>query len=476
MNNIFFDKSKIKSEHILILLLILNFAFRLIIYFNTTLFYFSDYKAYLDGIERIHETGSIPLIIGNFYYLNSYIGYFFKYILGSIDYYFIFNALLATLTSLIVYLIVVRLTNNKKIGLITILLHTFYTEFITWSSIFYTPIIMMFLLSVIIYLILFYLDSHKNILSIIIAFSIIIIINFTYYFKGEMHYFWVLFLFFGFVNLKRKKIFLKFLLLGIILFGSTKILKSYHILPYKEGNVMANDFRFFGHTLYGGDGGDGSFVYKENEDRYNREFKAYCERNKIDDPSRTDRNNFQSEEIKKFVTQHPFQWVKLQFYKFFRFFGVVPEGSSFKILITGLFNSKIYLTAIFLVLPFSLMLLTIILFSDYKVIIRGLKNPKYQMLFLFVGYYIAGSVFYGQYQERYRMPVMVCFIIPFTAYSLIKRKWELFKKNKRIIMIKSAIILVILIIWFSQAYHALVIRKDRYIGTAHKTIEEFQSE
>ena len=334
----------------------------------------------------------------------------------------------------------------------------------------------MFLLSVIIYLILFYLDSHKNILSIIIAFSIIIIINFTYYFKGEMHYFWVLFLFFGFVNLKRKKIFLKFLLLGIILFGSTKILKSYHILPYKEGNVMANDFRFFGHTLYGGDGGDGSFVYKENEDRYNREFKAYCERNKIDDPSRTDRNNFQSEEIKKFVTQHPFQWVKLQFYKFFRFFGVVPEGNSFKILITGLFNSKIYLTAIFLVLPFSLMLLTIILFSDYKVIIRGLKNPKYQMLFLFVGYYIAGSVFYGQYQERYRMPVMVCFIIPFTAYSLIKRKWELFKKNKRIIMIKSAIILVILIIWFSQAYHALVIRKDRYIGTAHKTIEEFQSE
>lgn len=461
------------SNLILFCILILNFSFRIVIYFNTKLFYFSDYKAHYDGIETIYNSGSIDLIIGNFAFLQSYIGYFFKYILGSIDYYFIFNCILGTLTSFLVYLIVKKLTKNSIVSCITVILHLLYTENLCWSSIFYTPILMIFILSLIVLLVVHYFDKNKITINLLIILSIVLLINFSFLIKGEMKYFYFLFILFGLLNFKKKDIFFKFVILGVILFGTTKILYKNEIFPRSKTVIPINDFRFFGHTLYGGDGGDGAFIYEENEKKYYQELDNYCISNNISDSlkySREVRNAFQSVEIKKFITQHPFQWVKLQAYKFFRFFGVVPEGNSAKILITGLFKGNMYLTAIFLVLPFSLMVLSLILLSDYKVVIRGLKNPKYLIMFLFVGYYIAGSVFYGQYQERYRMPLMVCFLIPYLAYTISNFKW-----NKGIIkekMINIIVVLIIVIIWGNQLYYAVVVHKDRYLNQSIEVLSQ----
>ena len=214
---------------------------------------------------------------------------------------------------------------------------------------------MMLFLSVILYLLINFLEVKKIRCYLIIGFLIIILVNLTFYFKTELNYLWILLILFTILKIKnkQKKLFVRVLLLGLLLTVSTRTLDHYHILPFNEGNIVANDFIFFGHTLYGGDGGDGSFIYKENEERYYKSLKEYCERNKIENPSRTDRNNFQMEEIKKFVVQHPLKWVYLQGYKFCRFFGVVPEGNSFKILISGMFNGKIILTSVILVIPFA---------------------------------------------------------------------------------------------------------------------------
>ena len=452
-------------------LLMLSFISRIVIYFNTKLFYFSDFKFYIDGMDRIAEVGHIPLINGNFLYLNSYIGYFFKYVLGSIHYYFIFNSALAVLASFIVYRSVILLTNNYKTGLLTLFLHLIYTEFLCWSSIFYTPIIGIFLLSIVIYLSIYLIQSgeiKRNILAILM---LLVTINGSFFFKGEMRHFYILFMIVGLINFRKKAVFLKFILLGLLLLVSTFTLKSNHILPYKEGNVKANDFKFFGHTLYGGDGGDGAFIYEENEKSYYLELDKYLEEHSISNKLRNDRivrNNFQKAEIKKFITKHPFQWIKLQGYKFFRFFGVVPEGASAKILLTGIFKGDLYLTALFLVFPFAVMILGIIILSDIKRCFNTLKRPEYMLLFLMVGYYIVGSVFYGQYQERYRLPLMVCFLLPYLAFLINQFKWERdIVYRKRINIITG---LLMIVVWSSQLYNVVHLNKDRYMNQVNTKI------
>ncbi len=81
----------VNSNAIVLFLLAFNLLFRVYIYFNTNLFEFSDYKSYLNAIETIRERGSIPLVGGASHYFNSYIGYFFKYIAGNMDYYYLSN-------------------------------------------------------------------------------------------------------------------------------------------------------------------------------------------------------------------------------------------------------------------------------------------------------------------------------------------------------------------------------------------------
>ena len=454
-----------KSNYFLIILLGSNFFFRLLIYYKTTLFSFTDYSGYLNAIELIKTNGSMPLIgSGNYLYFNSYIGYFFKYILGNLDYYFIFNCLLGTITSYIIYLICKKLTKNKVVGLSAIFLHIVYLEFMTFSSIFYTPIIMMFILSIIILLLIHYIDAsgYKKFLLII---AILLLVNVTYYFKGELSNLWMLLILFGLINFRNKKVIVGFILLGVLLTFSTRALRNYHVLPYVAGHIGHNNFVFFGHTLYGGDGGDGAFIYEENKKRYDKALAEYCRVNNITIPTRIDKNNFQREEIRKFIKDHPLKWIKLQFYKFFRFFGVVPDSNSYMVLVSGIFKGRKIFTAFVLVLPFALMILLLIITFNFKSIKDKINKPELLLMGFLLLYYITASVFYGQYQERYRMPVMVCFLIPLLSWLLINFKIKDLMSRKIELYLKLAAVVLIIGIWSSQTYNALVVHKERYLRT-----------
>ena len=220
--------------------------------------------------------------------------------------------------------------------------------------------------------------------------------------------------------------FLKILTFSFFLFTTYYILSSSGLITHPNGNVISNAFVFFGHTDYGGDGGEGSFVYPENKARYETALAEYCESNEITSPTTININDFQRSEIKKYIINHPVKWARLQFTKFFRTFGVVPESTSFKVLYTGPLKGNLWLTSISVVAPVALIILLFILFFNLNSIrklngSRGTVNQQQATsnkqhflsvyLLMFV-YYLIATIFFGQYQERYRMPLMVVFIIP----------------------------------------------------------------
>jgi len=454
-------------------LLISNFLIRLFIYFNTNLFSFSDYAIYLNGIERIAGGEKQYLLIGNFLFAISYLGYFAKNILGSLDYFFVYNCLLGTLTSLLIYFMVVKITGVPLAGIITIIIHTLYTEFIVFSSVFYTPVQMIFLLSLFLLFIYLYLDSNRRFKTVIFLFLTILVFLMTFIFKPELKYLTWFLLFPGLFFLKSNKSFAKKILsLSFLLLTSYYLLSYSNLITHPKDNVISNAFVFFGHTDYGGDGGEGSFVYPDNKARYESALAEYCKSNNIRRPTTQNYNEFHREEIKKFITTHPCKWVSLQFTKFFRTFGVVPETTSFKILYTGLFKGNLWLTSIVVVAPVALIILLFIMFFNLSALKQLLGHQVSSRLMphasrppsdnrgflsvyllLFV-YYIIATIFYGQYQERYRLPMMVVFIIPTLGFFIASfNKDQFFKRST--LTIKSVVIVLFLAIWTFQTKKAI---------------------
>jgi len=463
----------IKRSGYEILFLILIFAYRLFIFSQVKLFLFSDFKAYLNGIEVIARNGSIPLVDVNFLYLISYIGYFFKYILGNISYFYIFNSLLATATSLIIYLLVKDVTNNRKAGLIVFILHIIYTEFIVFSSIFYSEIIIIFILSIVLLSISKSLKVKKSYFFLFL-FLILVLVNFSFYLKGTFKYLWIIILIYSLFNLKNRKLFTRLLVLSLLLYGSRYILKKMHVLPHQT-KVGGKDFVFFGHTLYGGDGGEGDFIYEENRQRYIENLKKYLNEHNIDDPTMKDYNRFKMLEVRKFRQDHPFRWVQLQLYKISRLFGIVPETNSYRVLLSTTSGGHNLTIAGMLVFPIVVIILGIFFTLNPADLDKLMHNPFTVFLILMAVYFVAATSLYGHYQERYRMPIFVCFLIPLFAYNLTNFRIKDFFKSKKIVVWKTIMILLVIFIWSTQVYHVLVTRRDRYLGpdsVINQTISE----
>jgi hypothetical protein len=74
-------------------------------------------------------------------------------------------------------------------------------------------------------------------------------------------------------------------------------------------------------------------------------------------------------------------------------------------------------------------------------------------------YYITASIFYGHYQERYRLPLMVLFIIPVLGYFIAASGRKQFG-NKVSLIIKGGVIVLFLVIWSFQAKKA-ILNKER---------------
>ena len=478
---------KSKTLIVVSILLLINFLLRIFIWNNTELFRFSDYAAYLGGVEKLTKGESQYLLDGNFLFAISYIGYFVERVFGSLDFFFVFNCLIATLTGLILYFLVVKVTGMTLAGIITIVIQTLYTEYMVFSSVFYTPVIMIFLLSLFLLLLYFYYNNPGRLLLIIISPGLITVFLLTFFFKPELKFLsWFLIVFSLFFVRINRLFFLRTIALAFLLLTTYFLLNTSELITRPSGHVYSNSFVFFGHTDYGGDGGEGSFVYPANKAKYEKALAEYCKANNITNPTVNDYNSFQRKEIKNFITHHPLKWVNLQFKKFFRTFGVVPETTSFKILYTGLFKGNLWLTSIIIVAPVALIIILCIALFNFSSI-KKLFNPStfqpfnsstlqcfnpstpkqqssvngfliiYFTLFI---YYLIATIFYGQYQERYRIPVMVIFIVPALGYFIATFNRQKFF-NKRAIAIKGVIVLLFLVIWTFQAERAIT-NKERF--------------
>ena len=299
------------SKTIVFSLLMFNFIYRLYIYFNTKLFEFSDYTGYLNAIETIRETGFIPLKSGNAVYLNSYIGYFFKYVVGSMDYYYIFNCFIGTLSSFFIYIFIIRITDNKKAGFIYLGLTSFYSEFVAISSVFYTQVIEIFLASIMINILLTLHRSKKVVPVLIYIVFIVVIINFSFFFKGTMRYLWIVFGLLAIINVKNYRIAIKYLTLTIALYSvnisiATFFPKIDYIFSTTDLNKNSTVYHlFFGHTLYGGDGGEGTFIYPENRSRFKDNYDKWLKNNNVMVPTIETLYQFEKYEISLLVRNLP---------------------------------------------------------------------------------------------------------------------------------------------------------------------------
>jgi hypothetical protein len=477
-----------KKFYLLIpLLLLINFLLRIFIWSYTNLFRFGDYSAYLGAIDKLTRGEQQYLLAGNFLYAISYIGFFFEKHFGSLDFFFIFNCLIGSLSGLVLYILVLKVTGIRMAAVLTLILQTIYTEFMVFSSVFYTPVLMIFLLSIFLLLLYFYITGDKPIIQIFSAVGILLIFLQTFFFKPELKFLPWFFLGFSLLLIKiNRTVFYKISCLALSMIVVFTIFDKSKVITSSSENVISNSFVFFGHTDYGGDGGEGSFVYSANRVRYEVNLAEYMRVNNISNPTVSDFNSFQKEEMLKFITHHPAKWIKLQFTKFFRTFGVVPETTSFKILYSGLFNKRLFLTSLIVVAPIITIILLFISFFSYSAIAKlieentlqprvgengnadklsttvkpklivvnhGRKNNLKVFLYLYLlifAYYVLATIFYGQYQERYRLPLIVLFIIPSLAYFITSFERKKFL-NPFSLGIKGTLIIIFLVIWTCQA-------------------------
>ena len=462
------------SNIVLLGLLIINFIIRLIIFFNTNLFRFNDWGSYLDAIERINAGEKVQLSTGMTTYLNSHIGYFFKYILGNFDLYFIFNCLIGTLTIFIIYKIMRHLKASKVSSLLAVVMLSFYTEFMCFSSIFYTPIIMVFLLSLTILFTLKFINNKKY--SLLYPVILVFIISLSLFFKVELKYVYGVYFILGIICIKNNfKLALKLLLLSIIILGTIKIIEKNTILTNHPSRGISSFIVFKAHTWFGGDGGKMKIVYPEQQERYDNRFKEFCSENNIINPTRKDEKMFQDAYVKNFVINHPFSWIHLQFHKFFWEYGVLPEANSFKILMTGLTKKHTILTAVIIVFPVILFIILFIISFDIRRLVCAMKRrPEIQFLCILFLYYIVATVFYFAYSERYRIPVMVCFWIPLLAFNLTNFKFKLFFQGKKELIVKILILSLFIGNWSYEAYVIGIKHKDRYFKTI-EAVEKYNN-
>jgi len=232
---------------------------------------------------------------------------------------------------------------------------------------------------------------------------------------------------------------------------------------FRENKIVPNDFVFFGHTAYGGGGGEGSFIYKENEERYNERIHTYQMEHNLDSLTQKDINEFQRSEIKYFIINEPTHWIYIQFRKFIYTFGAIAQRDGIVMLKNGEIKFPWYLAALMLQVPFIIIILSLIFFSDLNWLYTNIKKPEIYLIILWGIYLIGGTVFYGHYQERYRPIVLTLFFIPLIAININTKKFHFKFPDIKKMFPKIAISLIIVMIWLIQLYIALFIESERYL-------------
>lgn len=453
--------SLLTSNYFIVILLMVHFLINIAIYFNTNTFYEisesgSNFDAYFSLIN-----GENFLPISGYYFLTpAFIALFIHNMTGNgMFYYFVFQILLSTLTVFVIYEIVLRITKSRKQAIIGILLMLVCLEYHLLGSIFYNQIYEIFFVSLFLLLLLSLNDKSKVTNLVLIAFSILLVVFASMFFRKTLLLSFSIFIFLLLFNFKNKPNLLKFSVLTILCFI---IFIKYN--PYKMYNSDYHDETstlFWGHTLYGGLGGETGFIFPENEKRYNEKFNQYLNTNKIDSVTPDVIQQFRISEVKTFIINEPYKWLLLQARKVFYTFGSVPQKDGLLMLYKGKIRIPWFISALAIQLSFTVLLIMFLITIDlnYKDII----NDKYKRIIYILGLYLIGGIcIFSAYQERYRVVVFVCFFIPVIAVNMNKLRTILHKENRRELIIKLVIIFILFTVWIYQAYEALYIYHDRY--------------
>lgn len=453
----------------LLAFLAINLIIKLLFYYNTTAFDIAEAKSNFTFLRAIERGESLGFFLDNFRSILAYIGYFFKATFGSLGAFYWLQALLATCSVYLLFLICQLLTSRMAASLFAVFLATIFVDYHLLTPVFYYQIFEIFIVFVVLYLVLLIIDERK-IMKTAGVLLIPAVVYLSIFFRSTLIYFWLLLIVLSVLVLLRKdyRLAVRLALNGIL------ILLLFDLLPlshYREvGRPMNNDFTFFGHTLYGGDGGEGSFVYNKNETRYRKKLQQFMIRRNYKEFTNDVRIEFQRNEIREFISRTPHKWLWLQARKVIYTFGIIPARDSLILLTTGKLPLKWSMSAFIIQVPYALILLTFVVLFILFFNMDDLKNFKFLFIILMLFYLIASTCFYGVYQERYRHVVMLGGMIPLAAFYFGKysdRDSQSSISRKRY-FVAAVVLLCIFVSWGYQSYRALVLNKDRYVNALHK--------
>jgi len=228
---------------------------------------------------------------------------------------------------------------------------------------------------------------------------------------------------------------------------------------------------FWGHTTYGGNGGEVGFIYRENEERFNGRLEAYADERRLSEITPEVVDAFKASEVRRFVTTTPHKWLFLQMKKVFYTFGIMPQRDGLTMLMTGRAPLTLVPSAILLQVPFLFIILLFILTVDIN-LRRIFSLPGKLFLTYLLGLYLVTAIsVYGAWAERYRIVAVVTFIIPVIGINIERLKILVSRDGRKELMIRLSFVLLMVIIWGLQAYEALVIHRDRYLGAIDKIVQ-----
>lgn len=447
------------------LLLAFQFGIHLLIYFNTQTFAGVSESGTLFGtLDRILSGEQPKPLYGFYWYFTpAYIAAFFIRIFGSIDAYFVFQCMLATLTSFLVFVTVVKISGSKESGLISIILTTVYTEYLLLSSVFYNQVYENFFVVLLLLVIVNF--TGRGIKKIIIYGILAVAIALcSLMFRNTLLVVFFYFMIAGlyFLIRKRPETGAGFLVLSLILFILVFVVKPLDF--FREGDHRPPHLiEFWGHTPYGGNGGEVGFIYRENEELFNERLDEYLLENNINEATPSVVEEFKSHEVRRFITREPHKWIFLQVKKVLSTFGIMPQRDGLTMLMTGKAHVGWVSAAVLLQAPFLLIMVLFLLTVDIK-ITSITSLPGYKFLLYLMGLYLISAIsVYSTWAERYRIVVMVAFIIPVIAINIENLKKLFRRDNRKEMIIRLSFVALMILIWGCQAYEALVIHGERYI-------------
>jgi hypothetical protein len=456
-------KGLIAKRYFIAVFLLIHFLLNLLLYLNTNSFReISDSSAIFDTFDFLLAGRRPALLFGGYCYGPAYVAWFFFQLFGNLYSYFIFQCLLTTISTYIVYRIVLQISENKVSGAIAIFLLTIYTEYLLLSSVFYNQVFEIFFTALMLWITLLLFREKYLLRSLIFILIIGVVVVVSTIFRGTLSRTYYYFFAAAIVCIvtKHYRDFFKFLTLSLILYFVIVVLSPTDLVR-EPLSVPSTPF-FWGHTMYGGKGGENGFIYQKNKDLYNKRLKEYVIKNKIDTIDQVVINKFRENEVSRFIREEPHKWVFLQFKKFFNTFGSVPIRDGLIMLMKGNISFHWILSAVLLQIPFISIMLLFLLSIDYK-IKTFLTLSNYKFLVYILGFYlITATCFYIGTMDRYRVVVLVMFFIPVIAINRKKLKTLFLLENRKELFVRLFFICIFIAIWIYQAYVALVIDADRY--------------